>query len=75
MNLPHLIKMANQIGTFFSTMPDHEQAVMDLASHIKRFWEPRMRRALLLYVDEKGGEELSDIVRESVKLHHAMLAA
>jgi len=75
MNLPHLIKMANQIGAFFATMPDHEQAVADLASHLKRFWEPRMRRSLLLYVDEKGGEELSDIVRESVKLHHAMLQA
>lgn len=75
MNLPHLIKMANQIGAFFSTMPDHEQAVADLASHLKRFWEPRMRRSLLLYVDEKGGDELSDIVRESVKLHHAMLQA
>ncbi|WP_034298978.1 formate dehydrogenase subunit delta [Herbaspirillum sp. RV1423] len=73
MNLQHLIKMANQIGAFFSTMPDHEQAVKDLATHLKRFWEPRMRRALLEYVENEGGPELSDIVLEAVKAHHADL--
>jgi len=51
MHIDNLIKMANQIGSFFSTMPDHEQAVTDLASHLKRFWDPRMRKALLAYVE------------------------
>lgn len=73
MNTSHLIKMANQIGTFFSTMPDHQEAVKDLAMHIKRFWEPRMRRALLQYVQQDGGTELSDIVLEAVKVHGAEL--
>ena len=45
MNIEHLVKMANQIGSFFSTMPDRDQAIADLASHLKRFWEPRMRKA------------------------------
>lgn len=73
MNLPHLIKMANQIGTFFSTMPDRAQAENDLAAHIKRFWEPRMRRALLAYVEQEGGSELSEIVLAAVKSHVADL--
>jgi len=69
MNIAHLIKMANQIGSFFGTMPNRQQAVNDLASHIKRFWEPRMRRALLQYIEEEGGAQLSDIVLEAVKTH------
>lgn len=73
MNLPHLIKMANQIGTFFSTMPDRVQAEKDLATHIKRFWEPRMRRALLAHVEQEGGSELSEIVLAAVKKHSAEL--
>ena len=73
MNVPHLIKMANQIGTFFSTMPDRAQAEKDLATHIKRFWEPRMRRALLEYVEQEGGSELSEIVLTAVKRHSAEL--
>jgi formate dehydrogenase subunit delta len=73
MNVQHLIKMANQIGTFFSTMPDRAQAEKDLATHIKRFWEPRMRRALLEYVEQEGGSELSEIVLTAVKKHSAEL--
>ena len=73
MNLPNLIKMANQIGTFFSTMPDSEQARQDLAMHLKRFWEPRMRRALLEYVEQEGGSELSAIVLEAIKSHQEQL--
>ena len=73
MKIAHLIKMANQIGTFFSTMPDRQEATKDLAMHIKRFWEPRMRRALLQYIEQDGGEQLSDIVLEAVRTHGAEL--
>ncbi|NUU02256.1 formate dehydrogenase subunit delta [Herbaspirillum robiniae] len=69
MNTEHLIKMANQIGSFFSTMPDREQAVADLASHLKRFWEPRMRKAFLDYIDRTQGEGLDPIVLEAVHKH------
>lgn len=75
MNAANLVKMANQIGNFFSTMPDHEQAVADLAAHLKRFWEPRMRRALLAHVDQARGEGLSPIVMEAVQRHGGLLQA
>jgi formate dehydrogenase subunit delta len=65
--------MANQIGSFFESMPDRQQAMADLASHLKRSWEPRMRRELLAYVDEQGGPELKPIVLEAIRLHASTL--
>ena len=53
MDVNNLIRMANQIGEFFESMPDRTQALEDIASHIKRFWEPRMRRAILDSLDQK----------------------
>lgn len=73
MNLEHLVKMANQIGSFFETMPDRPQAMADLAGHLKRSWEPRMRRELLVYIDEQGGADLKPIVLEAVRLHASTL--
>ena len=68
MNIEHLVKMANQIGSFFEAMPDRRQAVADAAAHIKRSWEPRMRRELIDYVDRQGGAGLSPFVREAMQL-------
>ena len=68
MNPANLITMANQISDFFEAMPNREQAVKDVAAHIQRYWEPRMRDALHQYVLETGDAELSDIVREALPL-------
>ncbi|MBN9356285.1 formate dehydrogenase subunit delta [Herbaspirillum huttiense] len=74
MNIEHLVKMANQIGSFFSTMPDRDQAIADLASHLKRFWEPRMRKAFLEHIEKTQGEGLDPIVLEAVNRHMQQLA-
>lgn len=74
MNKDNLIRMANQIGSFFESMPDQQDASRDLATHIKKFWEPRMRIAFLELMDGERGDEISDIVRASVTEHRAMLA-
>ena len=74
MDVNNLIRMANQIGEFFESMPDRAQALEDIASHIKRFWEPRMRRAILEVLDQKNTEEFSDIVREAITSHRKLLA-
>lgn len=63
-----LIKMANQIGTFFDAMPDREQAVAGVVTHIQKNWEPRMRSALLQHVGECGDAELSPIVRDALRI-------
>ena len=61
---PHakIVRMANQIGTFFLSKP-HEEGVAGVAEHINRFWEPRMRRQFFAALDEE--EAFLPIVREA----------
>lgn len=73
MNVNTIVTMANQIGSFFETMPDRHQALTDIAGHLKRFWEPRMRRSLLQYIDEHEGTQLKDIVLEALRIHRALI--
>ncbi|WP_137157312.1 formate dehydrogenase subunit delta [Rhizobium sp. FKL33] len=61
-----LVRMANQIATFFLSQPEAERA-SGVAVHINKFWEPRMRRAFLDHVDA-GGEGLLPLVIEASKL-------
>jgi formate dehydrogenase subunit delta len=65
MNIERLVRMANDIGNFFKSEPEHAVAVDGVASHIKRFWDPRMRKEIVAYVDG-GGSDLMDLVREAV---------
>ena len=46
MSPDRLIYMANHIGKFFeSQRPD--KAVPGISEHIRKFWDPRMRSAIL----------------------------
>jgi formate dehydrogenase subunit delta len=74
MNTHHLIKMANEIGAFFESEPDRTVAMDGVAGHIRRFWDPRMRRELLLWVDEHGGEGLKELVLAAIKGNRDKLA-
>jgi formate dehydrogenase subunit delta len=65
MNIERLVRMANDIGNFFKAEPDHATAVDGVAEHLKRFWDPRMRKEIVAYVDG-GGAELMDLVRDAV---------
>ena len=73
MHIESLVKMANQIGTFFEAMPDRAAALAEMAQHIRRFWEPRMRRELLAHVDS-GGEGLNHVAFEAIRRHRGELA-
>ena len=64
-----LVRMANQIGTFFESKP-HAEGVAGVAEHINKFWEPRMRRQLFDIVDNHGGEGLDALVLAAVPLIH-----
>jgi formate dehydrogenase subunit delta len=61
-----LVRMANQIATFFLSQPEAERA-SGVATHINKFWEPRMRRAFFDHVDA-GGDGLLPLVIEASKL-------
>jgi formate dehydrogenase subunit delta len=63
----NLIKMANDIGAFFEAMPDQHQAAKEAATHIKKFWEARMQKALREHLKAHGDGELKPVMREAVK--------
>ncbi|MBX3461847.1 MAG: formate dehydrogenase subunit delta [Planctomycetes bacterium] len=72
MDVRKLVKMANEIGAFFAADPDHGLARENIALHLQRFWEPRMRRRILLHLDQ-GGEGLSEPVREALVGHRGRI--
>lgn len=74
MNTAKLVQMANQIGAFYASEPDHGIAVEGVASHLRRFWEPRMRRELLDWVETHQGEGLQPLVLEAIRVHRERLA-
>jgi formate dehydrogenase subunit delta len=73
MKINNLVTMANQIGTFFESYPDRIEASSEIASHLQRFWAPRMRGQLLRHVDEEQGEGLMPLVLTSIATHRARL--
>lgn len=68
-----LVRMANQIGYFFEAMPDRDQAMQDIATHVRKFWDPRMRRQMLEYLAKQDGEGLSEIVLQAFTRHRGLL--
>lgn len=68
-----LVHMANRIGEFFEADPDRQAALDGIAGHLKRFWDPRMRREILQWVDEHQGEGLKPLVLEAIQNHRQVL--
>jgi formate dehydrogenase subunit delta len=73
MNIDLLIKMTNEIGDFFAgaDSKDPEAAARDVANHLKRYWDPRMRVQMLKYYEERGGAGLTDLGKRAVALLYA----
>lgn len=67
MRIERLVSMANDIGAFFDAEPDKAEAARSVASHLKRFWDPRMRRQIVAHYRE-GSAGLNPIVRAGVAL-------
>ena len=67
MDVAHLVAMANDIANFFDSEPDKKVAVEGVRFHISRFWEARMRRAIIAHV-AAGGAGLSPTARDAVAL-------
>ena len=73
MDIDNLVHMANQIGTFFSAYPDRDEALEGIATHIQKFWEPRMRQMILSQLAAEQTPDMLPLVRESLTLHAARL--
>lgn len=59
-----LVYMANQIGKFFQSQ-GHDKAVPGVADHIRKFWDPRMRKQIYAHL-AAGGAGLDPNVREAI---------
>jgi formate dehydrogenase subunit delta len=60
-----LVMMANQIGKFFAPQKGGDPAIA-IADHLRKFWDPRMRAAIVAHL-EQGGSDLDDPVRRAVR--------
>ena len=65
----HLIKITNDSGNFFESDPDRVEGARQVATHLRKFWDPRMRRELFSYVDRENGAGLNGIVLEALNAH------
>lgn len=60
-----MVRMANQIATFFESQPDADRAAR-VAAHLVEFWEPRMLAKLDAYIGS-GGDGLSALALAGAK--------
>ena len=60
-----LAYMANQIGRFFQSQKQ-DTAAAAIEDHLRRFWDPRMRRAIVAQLAD-GSIQLDPLVRQAVE--------
>lgn len=63
MSHDRLAYMANQIGRFFAHQKE-EQAVAAINDHLRKFWDPRMRKQI---VEQLDAAALDPRVRQAVE--------
>jgi formate dehydrogenase subunit delta len=64
-----LVTMVNQIAAFHRRRPAAEAAT-EVAAHVEKFWEARMRRAIYAHLDH-GGEGLDPNALAGLRLLRA----
>ncbi|HEY2397053.1 MAG TPA: formate dehydrogenase subunit delta [Rudaea sp.] len=67
MNAERLAEMANDIANFFAAEPDRSVAIDGVCNHLRKYWEPRMRRQIVAYVHDHGAAGMSDLARAGVE--------
>ena len=67
MHIDYLVRMANDIGSFFASETDQNVAAESIHLHLKRFWDPRMRGRIIGYFNETNGVDLEGPVRTAVQ--------
>ena len=53
----NLVYMTNQIGKFFARQPE-DKAVASIADHLFKYWDPRMRKAIVAHLEQHAGAGL-----------------
>lgn len=62
-----LIRMANDIGSFFVGATSPDEATQSVLNHIRRYWDPRMR-AQIVKQYQAGAPGFDDHVRAAIEL-------
>jgi formate dehydrogenase subunit delta len=65
-DIERLVAMANDIAAFFDAEPDKAAAAEGVRFHMSRFWEARMRRAIIAHV-QGGGAGLTPTAIAAVR--------
>ena len=60
--------MANEITSFWQGEVGEEAAAKEVATHLKRYWEPRMRAQIITYLQERHGAGLNDAALRAVQI-------
>jgi formate dehydrogenase subunit delta len=70
MKIEALVKMANQISAFFDGEGGHnpQESAKLVATHLRRYWEPRMRKEIIEHLQNHDGEGLDELARNGVAL-------
>jgi formate dehydrogenase subunit delta len=55
MNAHHLVKMVNEISAFWEGEAGAENAPKAVATHLQRYWDPRMRREIVAHYRAGAG--------------------
>lgn len=63
--LDRLVRMANQIGDFYASMPEKEGAD-GAASHLRLYWTPKMIREIIAFADQ-GHSGLNAVAARAVR--------
>ena len=67
MDVERLVAMANDIAAFFDSEADKAVAAEGVRFHITRFWDPRMRREIVVHL-QGGGAGLTATAKSAVAL-------
>lgn len=54
MNIEHLVSMANDISHFFDGEYGTKDSPPNIATHITRYWDPRMRKEIIAHAAAGG---------------------
>lgn len=66
MNIERLVTMVNDISHYFAADSDHVAGAAAIADHLKRFWEPGMRKQIVAHL-AAGGEGLEPLAKKGVE--------
>ena len=74
MDIQNLVTMANRIGDFYESIPDVSEAKQGIIDHIRKFWEPRMREAMVAKLQDPATQSLHPTVRQAIEENLDLMA-